>query len=65
MIRFQTVYNSLKDKESKDIFIKKMMFYITSDYSHDVKALIPDYKLYIRHYSILYTRRRPYCMQYK
>jgi FkbM family methyltransferase len=34
MIRFQNVYNLLNDKESKDIFIKKMMFYITKDYSH-------------------------------
>lgn len=34
MIRYQKVYNSLNDKESKDIFIKKMMFHVTSDYSH-------------------------------
>lgn len=96
MIRFQKVYNLLNDEESRDIFIKKMMFYITNDYSlvfeivsfyvktyalHGVaniikkyrpklaisvyhrsshmidiplylKTLIPDYKLYIRHYSI-------------
>lgn len=32
MHRFQKVYNMLNDKESKDIFIKKMMFYITNDY---------------------------------
>lgn len=34
MIRFQNVYNLLNDKESKDIFIKKLMFHITNDYSH-------------------------------
>lgn len=34
MNRFEKVYSVLGDKESREIFIKKILFYITNDYSH-------------------------------
>lgn len=52
------IYGWLGDSQSKDIFINRLNYNVTgdfkyiSDYICFYKKIEPEYKLYIRHYSI-------------